>query len=127
MTVNYLKGNGKEAQAKAKPSQTRRRRSKVIKGASPRAKKTKTKCGKCGKETHQQGQKCPAAYYECQFCKKKGHYEVVCRKKKPTVHQASAELCMTMMTFYASEDGTVTYTPTHHISMISTVSLSRHR
>ena len=53
---------------------------------------------------------------------KKGHHEVVCRKKKSTVHQVSAEPPMTTIAVYTNEDGTVTYTPTHHMSMVGTFS-----
>ena len=30
---------------------------------------------------------------------------------------------MTTMAVYTNEDGTITYTPTHHVSMVSTASL----
>ena len=48
---------------------------------------------------------------------------MVCRRKKSTGHQVSAEPSKTTMAVYTNEDGTVTYNPTYHISMVSTVSL----
>ena len=53
----------------------------------------------------------------------KGHHELVHRKKKSTVHQVSTEPSTTTVAAYTNEDGTVTYTHTHNISMVSTVSL----
>ena len=48
---------------------------------------------------------------------------MLCRKKRSTVHQVSAEPSMTTMAVYTNKDGTVTYTLNHHSSMFSTVSL----
>ena len=44
-------------------------------------------------------------------------------KEEITVHQVSAEPSTTTMTVYTNEVGTVTYTPTDHVSMVSTVSI----
>ena len=51
------------------------------------------------------------------------YYEVVCTKKKSTVHQVSAEASMNTIDIYTNEDGIVTYTPMQQICMVSTVSL----
>ena len=120
--VNYLKGKRKgPGKGKAQPSNNNKKEG--CERAKAQNQDNKDKCRKCRKETHQQGQKCPAADQECWFCKKRGHYEVVCREKKSTVHQVIAEPSMTTMTVYTNEDSTVTYAHTHHISMVSTVSL----
>ena len=80
MTVNYLKGKGKgPGKGKAQPNNNNNKQGSQ-KGKAQNQ-DNKEKCGKCGKEAHQQGQKCLAADQECQFCKKRGHYKVICRKE----------------------------------------------
>ena len=39
-----------------------------------------TQCKRCGREAHSMSQ-CPAREAVCNFCKKKGHYAKVCRRK----------------------------------------------
>lgn len=39
-------------------------------------------CQKCGKSPSHSKQRCPAQDVICRKCKKKGHYEVVCRSSK---------------------------------------------
>ena len=43
---------------------------------------THDKCQRCGKIPHHNRQNCPAQDAVCRKCKKKGHYEVVCRSAK---------------------------------------------
>ncbi len=38
-------------------------------------------CGRCGRNAHQKDQVCPAKDATCNFCKKKGHFKSVCRRK----------------------------------------------
>ena len=83
--INYLKGKGK-GPGKGKPHPHNKNKKWGSQRGKLQNQGSKDKCGKCRKGTHQQAQKCPVAGQECQFCKKKGHYEVVCRKKKSTVH-----------------------------------------
>ena len=108
------------AQAKARPSPTTT--SKVLKGESPRI-KTRTSVRNVEKEPISKDINAQQLIRSVDSARKKEHYKVLCRKKKCTVHQVSAEPSTTTMTVYTSEDGTVTYNPTYHIRMISTVSL----
>jgi len=43
-------------------------------------------CFWCGKQRHSK-EHCPAKNSICKYCKKKGHWEVVCRNKKRNVHE----------------------------------------
>ena len=102
------------------PTQTA---SKSLNWASSRTKATKTSVENVEREPISKDRDAQQLFRNVDYARQKGHYKVVCRKKKSTVHQVSAEPSKTMMTVYTSGNGTVTYIPTHHISMISTVSL----
>ena len=47
-------------------------------------------CYRCGKGRHQKAQDCKAVDATCRGCGKKGHYEKVCLKGKPSTHSLEA-------------------------------------
>ena len=57
----------------------KRQRQSGVRNA-PRKIPSVKKCMRCGKESHPREQ-CPAKDAECHRCKRKGHYEAVCRSK----------------------------------------------
>ena len=70
--------------ANSKQTAQRRTRKPNAKRAAPPADKTET-CGNCGSR-HSRSDTCPAKGTKCHFCKRKGHYERMCRTKKRQVH-----------------------------------------
>ena len=44
---------------------------------------------RCGKQEHQQGQKCPAKNAKCKDCHKSGHFHKVCQTKKTAKKRAN--------------------------------------
>ena len=48
---------------------------------SPRKQKSFKRCSRCGREQHEDNQKCPARDKECFSCGKTGHFAGVCRSK----------------------------------------------
>ena len=47
------------------------------------------KCMRCGKQEHQQGQRCPAKNAKCKACHQIGHFHKVCQSKKRATQQAN--------------------------------------
>lgn len=53
---------------------------------SPKTKKRKQLCNRCGNESHTGDKKCPAGSVQCHNCHKRGHFSKVCQKRKQ-VHE----------------------------------------
>ena len=102
MTVNYLKGKGKNQRQSPDQQQQEVR---FLRGQAPVPRQGWV--WEMWKRNPLARTEMPSSWSGISILQEKGHYEVVCRKKKSTVHQVSAEPSMATMTVYTSEDGTL--------------------
>lgn len=79
MSINFVKRSKKKHQSSSATSHT--------KGNTFQKSSNASKCMRCGRGKHQDGQKCPAYNETCRGCGIKGHFHKVCLKsKKASTH-----------------------------------------
>ena len=97
-SVNYLQYDWKKQRCNKKKKTTRSGNSlgqqQVSYGSNPKHGKFQTHmkgkiCFRCGKQPHQQGQKCSAMDKTYKACGKMDHFEVVCQTKLKSKNQGS--------------------------------------
>ena len=92
-------------QGKSKPPQPQ---------PKPDGQKNQKTCGNYGGE-HSRRETCPAKGEKCNFCKKKGHYQKVCRQKKRELHDIE-----TSQDSYTLNDvGSITFHSINHLKTIN--------
>lgn len=65
-----------------------------------------SRCARCGRDKHQQGERCPAVGVECHKCKRKGHFQAQCFSKSvDTVSAVEEELQTSFLVTVSSEEG----------------------
>ena len=88
------------------------------------------KCMRCGKNEHQQGQKCPAKNAKCKACHKIGHFHKVCmttRRQQGSRMVANIQINQGDGETYEYELGNIQPCPPQKVNMIRVVNHLQHQ